>query len=227
MTSQKTTFGTSFGAIFFSGVRGYFRHPIPLSAAALVTMGVYILFRLQAQSALEANAMVRSIVLDLIGLVLASVAAYPWYSYALDAERGGPIDVGLPWRNKGRFYVQAVASFWFWAAILLGLRYLFGIPSILAILFYAFYGFVVADGKVEGGLMALGTSARISEGKRIGVLALAGVFFFFNIFGAVALGFTVNPLTVILAVAGLTVTTNITMVSGARLYRLIQTGAGT
>lgn len=224
MTQQKSTFGTSFGQIFLAGVRGYFRQPIPLSAAALVTLSVYLVFRLQAQAAFEAGDIVQSIVLDLVGLVLASIVAYPWYSYALDADRGDPIDVRSPLRNKRLFYTQAVASFWFWAAVLLGLRYLFGIPSLLAVVFYAFYGFVTADGKVDGGLMALGTSARITEGKRIGILALAGVFFFFNIFGAVALGFAVNAGTIILAVAGLTITTNITMVSGAHLFRLISTG---
>ncbi len=224
MTAKNATFGVSFGEIFFSGVRGYFAHLAPLSAAGALTLGTYLVFRLQAQAALDADNLLRSILLDLAGLVVASIVAYPWYCYALDAQAGGPVDVGFPWRTFGRLRYQAVASLWFWAGVLLGLRYLLGLPAIVVVIFYAFYGFVVADGAADGGLMALGTSVRISEGRRIGLFAVAGVFFVFNLFGAIALGVTVNALTVALAIAGLVVTTNITMVSGARLYRLLQTG---
>ena len=52
------------------------------------------------------------------------------------------------------------------------------------------------------------------------------LFGFFALCGALALGITddagdpiVNPLTIALAVAGLTVTTSITMVAGASAYR--------
>lgn len=222
MAAKNVTFGVSFGEVFFSGLRGYFAHFGPLSAAAALTLGTYLAFRLQAQAAIAADDVVRSVLLDLAGLVAASIVAYPWYCYALNADAGGPIDVGFPWRNLRRLSSQAVASFWFWAGILLGMRYLLGLPAIVVVLLYAFYGFVIADGAADGGLTALGTSVRMSEGRRIGLFAVAGLFFVFNLFGAIAVGFTVNPLTVALAIAGLVITTNITMVSGARLYRLLQ-----
>lgn len=223
MTTKDTTFGASFGSIFFSGVRGYFGNLVPLSLAAAVTLGVYAAFRIPAQQAFVDGAVARSIGLDLAGLVLGSIVALPWYSYSLNAVDGEPIDLGAPFRDWTLFYSQIIASIWFWAAVLLGLRYLFGIPSILAVLFYAFYGFAIADGVADGGLKALGVSVRVGDGKRIGLFAFAGVFFFFNIFGALAVGFEVNALTIALAIAGLVVTTNITMVAGARVYRVLQT----
>lgn len=226
MTSQDTTFGASFGSIFFSGVRGYLKNVVPLSLAAGLTLGVYLAFRFPAQDAFVDGNLVRSILLDLVGLVLGSILAYPWYCFALAAADGTPVDLAAPFRQPKRFLAQAVASFWFWAAVLLGLRYLFGIPSILAALFYAFYGFAIADGAEESGLKALGYSVRVGEGKRIGLFALAGVFLIFNLFGAIAVGYEVTTLTIALAILGLVITTNVTMVAGARVYRLLQTGSG-
>lgn len=224
MTSQNATFGASFGSIFMSGVRGYVKNIPALSLAAAITLGSYLAFRFPAQSALDRDDLLVSIILDLVGLTLGSIVAYPWYSYALDAADGQAADIGRPFREWRRFAPQFVASFWFWAGVLLGLRYLLGIPSILVVVFYAFYGFVIADNNAETGLRALGTSVRLGEGKRIGLMAIAGLFLMFNLFGAIAVGFEVNALTIALAVAGLSVTTSITMVAGARIYRLLQTG---
>ena len=212
------TFGIGLGELLTAGVNGYRRNFAVLSVAGALTLATYLAFRIQAQSALAAGQITRSIALDLAGMILASVVALPWYSYALDADRALPADPAKPFRTPGLFAPQAVASFWFWAAILLGLRYLYGIPSILALVFYAFYGYVVAEGRVTG-LRALGVSARLGEGRRVGLFAVALIFLVFNLFGAIALGFSVTPLTIVLAFLGVLVTANITLVAGARLYR--------
>ncbi len=224
MTTEQSTFGASFGSIFLSGVRGYFANIVPLTLAGALTIGTYFVFRVPAQAAFVEDRILSSLGLDMIGLLLASILAYPWYCYALNAADGEKVDVAFPMRTADRFGAQIVASFWFWAAVLLGLRYLFGIPSLLALLFYAFYGFAIADGAEESGLRALGYSVRLGEGKRIGLAALAGVFLIFNIFGAIAVGYDVNALTIGLAIAGVVITTNITLVAGARVYRLLQPG---
>jgi hypothetical protein len=212
------TFGIGLGEMFMAGVDGYRRNFVILSVAGALTLSTYLAFRLYAQAALADGRIARSIVFDLAGMILASVVALPWYSYALDADRALPVDPAKPFRSIGLFAPQAVASFWFWAAILLGLRYLYGIPSILALVFYAFYGYVVAEGRVTG-LQALGISARLGEGRRVGLFAVSLIFLVFNLFGAIALGFFVSPLTVVLAFLGVLVTANITLVAGARLYR--------
>jgi hypothetical protein len=212
------TFGIGLGELFRAGARGYRRNFAVLSLAGAFTLGTYLAFRLQAQAALATGNIGRSVLLDLAGMVVASVVALPWYSYALDADRARPTDPRNPFRSLQRFLPQAVASFWFWAAILFGLRYLYGIPSILALVFYAFYGYVVAEGRVAG-LGALGVSARLGEGRRVGLFAVAMIFFVFNLVGAIALGFSVTPVTAVLAFLGVLVTANITIVAGARLYR--------
>jgi hypothetical protein len=212
------TFGIGLGELFMAGVDGYRRNFVILSLAGTLTLSTYLAFRLYAQAALADGHIARSIVLDLAGMILASVVALPWYSYALDADRALTVDTAKPFRSIGLFAPQAVASFWFWAAFLFGLRYLYGVPSLLALVFYAFYGYIVAEGRVSG-LRALGVSARLGEGRRVGLFAVGLIFLVFNFFGAIALGFSVTPLTVLLAFVGVLITANITLVAGARLYR--------
>lgn len=224
MTTQDPTFGASFATIFMNGVRGYLKNIPALTVASAATLGTYLAFRLPAQRAFERDDVVASLGLDMLGLLLASIVAYPWYSYALDAFDGERVDIARPFRDLGRFFAQFVASFWFWAGVLLGLRYLLGLPSIVVVIFYAFYGFVIADGESDSGLRALGTSVRLGEGKRIGLMALGAVFLIFNLFGAIAVGFEVSALTIVLAIVGLTITTSITMVAGAGVYRLLLRG---
>jgi hypothetical protein len=222
MSDGQRTFGVGMGEAFGAGTRGYVRNVMPLTAAGAVTLAVFLGFRFPAQSAADSGALVRSLLLDLAGLVAAAVVAYPWFSYALDADRGVPIDIRKPFAHLSGFGIQAVASLWFWAAILFGLRYLYGIPSIVALMFYAFYGFVIADQQVESGLQALGVSARLGEGRRVGLFAVAALLIAFNMLGAIAIGFGTNPLTWALTFAGLLITTNISLVVGARIYRVFQ-----
>lgn len=217
--SETKTFGIGLGEMFVEGVRGLRRHPVGLLVSGLITVAAYLAFRFPAQGATDEGNLVVGLGLDLIGLVVSSTVALVWYMYALaafDERQLSRADVSSSLDKLG---TQAVASFWFWAGFLLGLRYLFGLPSILALLFYAFYGYVVADGQTTSGLKALGLSAALGQGKRVGLFAIGGLFFVFNLLGAVAIGWGVTPLTTALAVAGFVVTASITLVAGAALYR--------
>lgn len=205
-------------AMFRSGISGYVRNLVPLTAAAAVTIAVFGVFRFWAQVAINDGRTFQSIVLDLVGLVLAGTIALPWFAYALDAARDQPIDLAGPWRNGKQFVAQLVCAIFFWAAFLLGLRYLAGIPSILATLFYGFYGYVVADRAAKGGLRALGTSVRLGTKRRVALFAILALFGAFNLLAAIPLGYDVSALTVVLTLALLTVTASITLVGGACLY---------
>lgn len=120
--------------------------------------------------------------------------------------------------QRGQFAAQLVCAIFFWAAFMLGLRYLAGIPSILAALFYGFYGYVVADRAAKGGLRALGTSVRLGTKRRVALFAILALLAIFNLLAAIPLGYGVSTLTVVLTLALLTVTASITLVGGACLY---------
>lgn len=225
-TGKPGSFGIGVGEILLAGLAGVRRAPLPLALAGSVTLAIYMGFRISAQAAADAENLVRSLALDFVGLVVAAAASLVWFSYALDVDRERPVDLRRPLSRPMAFWDMGVASFWFWAAVLFGLRYLYGIPSLLAVVFYAFYGFVLADGEANSGMRALAASARLGEGRRIGLFAIATLFLVINLFGAIAVGFGVTPLTMALAFLGVLVTTNVTMVSGARIYRVVNEEIG-
>jgi hypothetical protein len=219
MSKGPASFGIGVGEALGAGVRGVVSAPLPLFAAGAMTLGVYLAFRLMSQSAADTGDLVQSLALDLLGLVVGGIVSLVWFSYALDADRGVQVDLRRPFLRPMAFWDQGVASFWFWAAVLFGLRYLYGIPSLIAVVFYAFYGFVIADGAATSGMRALGTSVRLGEGRRIGLFAFAVLLLVINLFGAIAVGYGVTPLTAALAFLGILITTNVSLVTGARIYR--------
>ncbi len=226
-------FPVGLGELFRRAFSGYFKSVVPVSAAGLVTLvSFYLLVALPAQ-AIDSQAslvdlVVESIVL-VVGLAAVGTVAYPWYSYALDAAAGDGIRLGRPFEKLDLFMAQAVASFWFWAGVGLGFRYLAGIPAIIAVLLYAFHGYFIADRRTDSGLKALGLSVRLTQGRRIGLFGIGALLLLFTMIGGLPLGTPdangdpiVNPFTIAAAVVGLTVTTSITLVAGAVLYLELQ-----
>lgn len=205
-------------AMFKRGFEGFRREPVLLLAGGAITFSVLAVTQVPAQMLVNDGQNVLGITVHLLGAVIAGTVAYPWFSYALDAARGEPGSFSKPFREPGRFAAQFVCAFWFWAAVLLGSRYLAGIPSILAGVFYAFYGYVVVDRHDLGGLKALGTSVRIGDKRRVAIFAILALFAIFNFFAALPLGYGVNPASIAAAAVLLLISTSITLVGGAALY---------
>ena len=206
-------------AMFQRGLRGYVANVVPLTLAALATFGVLAVSVIPVWGEED---QFRYLAATTIGLILATAAALPWFSYALNAARNEPIDIAAPFRDGTRFVDQLVCAFWFWAAYFLGFQYLrtlWGpVLFFLVVVLYAFFGFVVADRKVQGPLRALGTSVRLSEKRRFAVFAIWVLFFIFNFVAALPIGWGVNPATVVITVITLAMSTSITMVAWACLY---------
>jgi hypothetical protein len=205
-------------AMFREGVAGFRRAPVLLLAGGALVFAILAATQIPAQLLQNDGQSILAIVVHLLGAVLAGTAAYPWFSYALDAARDQPGSFAKPFQTPDRFFAQFVAAFWFWAAVLLGSRYLAGIPAILATVFYAFYGYIVVEKKTYGGMRALGTSVRLGEKRRIALFAVMGLFGVFNFLAALPLGYGVNPLSIAAATVLLLISTSITMVAGAALY---------
>ncbi len=205
--------------MFRRGLRGYVANVVPLTLAAFTTFGVLAVCVIPVAG--DENEF-RYLAVTTLGLILASTAALPWFSYALNAARNEPTDIAAPFRDGTRFVDQLVCSFWFWAAFFLGFQYLrtfFGpILFFLVVVLYAFYGYVVAEGTVQGPLRALGTSVRLGEKRRIALFAIWVLFFLFNFTAALPLGWGVNPVTVVITLITLAMTTSISMVAWACLY---------
>lgn len=218
------SFGINLAQTFFGSVEGYFKALLPITLAGIATTGVAAAGFIFVQDPIGAQSSYGSTALFLGVMTIAGVVALPWFSYALAIAEERKIGWSEPFRSPGRFYAQLVCSFWFWAAFLLGLRYLAGIPSIVAVVFYAFYGYVLADGAVDKGLAALGASVQLGQGRRLGLAAIAGLFAFFFSFGASGFGVegwsdTARYGSTILGTA---VTGSIIMIAGAKIYLVLE-----
>ena len=206
-------------AMFRRGLRGYVANVVPLTLAAVATFGVLAVSVIPVWG--EENQF-RYLAVTTLGLIFATTAAVPWFSYALNAARNEPVDIAAPFRDMTRFVDQLVCSFWFWAAFFLGFQYLRSlwgpILFFLVVVLYAFFGFVVANGTVQGPLRALGTSVRLGEKRRFALFAIWVLFFIFNFVALTPLGYGTNPVTVVITLVTLTMTASITMVAWACLY---------
>lgn len=217
MSDDRPEFGIGLGSLIKAGWDGFRRRWARLLAAGIGTLTPYLLIRHRAQALSVVDREWAALLWDLGGLVISSGVAHLWYRESLaavdDQSPGRVVSVG--------FASQIVASVWFGAAVLLGLRYLAGIPSILAGLFYAFYGFVIAEHPDRGGLRALGDSVRIGDRRRIGIFGVACVFGVINMFGLIGLGLPYPRWNLLAGLAGFLATSSVTMVAGAKLYRVL------
>jgi hypothetical protein len=208
-------------AMFKAGVQGFLRAPVQLLFGAMITFGISVGMYLPFRDRISDNPGPPEFFVMFVGFVFAATGAYFWYSYALDAARGNAVELAKPFRTWERLPAQFVASFWFWAGLLIGIPMMF-LPALIVLIFYAFYGFVIVDRPDLGGLKALGTSVRLGDKRRIALFAIATLALLFN-FIVPAMAFTIKSSAVAVPIwlALLLVTTSITMVGGAALYDVL------
>ncbi|MBK5267225.1 MAG: hypothetical protein JJE47_07305 [Acidimicrobiia bacterium] len=151
------------------------------------------------------------------GMVATTTVAYPWFRLALASIDG----TAAPF-HVGRFYDQAVASAFFWAGVLLGFRYLYGIPALFVLVMYAFFGYAVVEEPRRGGLKALGWSVQVGTKRRVGIFAIVALLLTMNLLAFIPIGLGTGSLFVAATALLLTVTTNVSIVSGAVVYRALE-----
>lgn len=218
------SFGIHLPEMFFGSVEAYFKSVFPITLAGVATTGALAGALLAFPQILDGDLGYKDMAIYLLAMTVVGTVALPWYFYALALADKRKISWQEPFVQPGRFYAQAVCSFWLWAAFLLGLRYLLGIPSIVAVVFYAFHGFLLADGAVDKGLAALGMSVRLGQGRRLGLAVIAGLLVFFSLLGASSMGMNEwsLPVRVSAAILGSAVTGSISMIAWAKIYLVLE-----
>lgn len=154
-------------------------------------------------------------------LVVATTVAYPWFVAALAAADPAGTSPGV---QPERFSDQFVASLFFWAGVLLGLRYLYGLPAAVVIVFYAFFGYAIADTPRRKALRSLGWSVYLGQGNRMRLIAIGLALAFINLLAVSPVGMGVNAATLAVSAGLVLITSNWSMVVGARLYRALEEG---
>lgn len=218
------------GTMMRLGLEGLRRAPAALLLGALLPFVGTIPFQILAAGAFDDDRVPAAITFTLVAMVLGGALAYPWCHYALAAAREESPDLAAPFRDWVRFVPMLVASFWFWAGMLLAFQFqiLGGLPALAIVMAYAFFGFVVDDRHDQGGLKALGTSVRIGDGRRFALLALVCLyaaigFVVFMVAAAVvvSIGLTGAPASVIVAILALPFIA-FSLVSWAALYDVLR-----
>lgn len=220
MTQDKktpTTFPIGIGEAFGAGWDGYKSNALGITLAGAVPLSILFLARLVAAGI--ANPWT-SFFTELALVVVASSLALPWYRAALAAIDGEKFSFREQLQNFDRFKVLIGGSIYFWAAILLGFRYWSGLPSLLVLVLYAFYGFVVADSE-RGVIMSLSYSVFVGQGRRIGIFAIITLLLMFNFLAFLPIGLGVTVATPFLVFVLLAITTSFSMVCGAAVYRAL------
>lgn len=206
--------------IMSRGIENYRRSLIPSSGMALAVLVLFGAARLTAQRFVDSNDLLIAFMIDLSGLVAATILALPWFRLALNIERGSASTEVAP--ANLAWGAMVVGALFFWGGFLLGIRYMLGIPSVFVLIWYGVFGFAVADGTTPG-LNALGASVRLGQGRRWTIAVLAFVLAFLNFLALLPIGTGINALTAVGALLLLIITTNISMGAGAHLYdRLLQ-----
>jgi len=215
--ARKPEFPIGIGETFRAGWAGYKSNFALVSASGgvvwLVVVGVNLL-------GIGFENPWTSFFVQLAGVVLASAVALPWYRAALDAVDGQVSSVSRLLRDPDRFLTLVGASIFFWASVLFGLRYLRGLPALIVLVFYAFYGFVVADSN-RGVAKSLGYSILVGQGRRIGVLAIGSILIMVNFLAFLPVGAGVTPVTQGMSLVLLVVTSSYSIVCGAAVYRAL------
>lgn len=211
-------FPISIGELFKRGVVGFRNNAARLLGAGLLAAVVVVPFRIASEIVGDGNPTLVSVLIDTAGAVAGATLALPWFRYGLAASRGEDLRTVKAFDRPKQFVVMAVCSFWFWAAVLLGFKFLYGLPSIFAIVSYAFYGYVIADNSDATGMWSLGQSVKMGDKKRIALMSIGVLFVAFNLVAGLPIGYAVNAFTIGGAALGLLVTSSITMVSGGALY---------
>ena len=223
-------FPLGIGVMMRLGFEGLRREPAAMLVGALLPVLGTMPLLVPAAMAFDDDRASAGVTFTMTALVLGGALAYPWCHYALRAAREEPLELAEPFREWIRFFPMLVASFWFWAGMLLAFQFriLGGLPAVAITMAYAFFGFVVDERHDQGGLKALGTSVRIGDGRRFALLALVCLYsvvgfvvFLLAASAAVGVGLTGAAASAVVAVM-MTPFIAFTLVAWASLYDVLR-----
>ena len=158
-------FPLGIGAMMRLGFEGLRCEPVAMLVGRPPVLGTMPLL-VPAAMAFDDDRVSAGVTFTMTALVLGGALAYPWCHYALRAAREEPLELAEPFREWIRFFPMLVASFWFWAGMLLAFQFRILLPWRSR--WPTFFGFVVDERHDQGGLKALGTS--VTSGTDVGSL---------------------------------------------------------
>jgi uncharacterized membrane protein len=186
---------------FRAGWRGFVANIAPLLIVALVVWVVTAVFNVRAN---QSPAVVQ-FVLGVVSFFVGQVVAIVWISLALAIVDGREITTDTLLPSGATLVSYIIASLLFSLMFAIGLVLLV-VPGIMVAVALGLYGWALVDKGLDP-IEALRHSSRITSGNRWSV--------FVFLLAALAL----NIVGVLLLVVGVLVTSAVTLIAGAHLYR--------
>jgi uncharacterized membrane protein len=197
------------GEAVAAGWRGFWPNILPMALFALIVFAVNGLLQVLQPDAGATG----SFLLSVVGFVIAQLVAIGWIKIALDITDGRPISseaITERFNLIGPYLIAAVLY-----ALMVGVGLLLLIvPGIILGIVFAFYGFHIVDTGSRDAIGALRRSAELTRGARGRLFLLGLVLIGINVLGLLAL------------VVGVLITSGISLLAIAHVYRRLAPAAG-
>jgi uncharacterized membrane protein len=176
----------------------------------IVPMGLFTLIVWAVNLVLSG---LEGVLLSILGFVVSQLLAIGWIKIALDITDGRPVTASAVTERFGLIGSYLLAALAYTVMVFVGLVLLI-VPGIILAIVFAFYGFHIVDTGDRSPVRALRRSAEITRGER-GRLFLFGV-----------LLIALNILGLLVLVVGVLVTSAISILAAAYVYRQLSGTAG-
>lgn len=191
------------GAALQAGWQRLWPNIVPMGLFAVLVLVLNLL--LQGLQSPDAGLGVQ-LLFGIVAMVVGQLVAIGWIKIALDITDGRPVSADAVtdrFRLVGPYLVAAIAVA---VMVTLGLVLLI-VPGVIAAIVFMFYGFHIVDTGSRDPFGALSRSAQLTRGHRMQLFLLALVLFAVNVLG------------LLLLIVGVIITSAISLLAVADVYR--------
>jgi len=194
---------------FGVGWRTFVANVVPMALYALAVFAVSVIVNLILG---QPTGFFASLFSTILMFVIGQLMAIGWLRIALDAIDGRPVSADRIRESFGVLVPYLIGAIIFGIAVSIGMVLLI-VPGIIVILVFGFYGWIIVDGVRKDAIEALRRSAEITRGERLHLFVFGILLMLFNILGLIVL------------VVGVLVTSAISVLAVAHVYRQLEASA--
>lgn len=187
------------------GWRSFVPNVLPMAAYAVVVLVVNLLISWITRG--EAG-FFESSLNSLVSFVISQMIAIGWLRIALDIVDGVPVTLERVRESFGVLVPYLIAAIVFSILVSIGFILLI-VPGIIVLVVFGFYGWALVDGRARDAFGALQFSAEITSGERLHLFGFGVVLVLFNLLG------------LLLFVVGVLVTSAVSILAAAHVYRAL------
>jgi len=199
----------SIGAAIGDGWRAFTANIVPMVLYGLVVLVVSFILDLILG---EATGTIRATLTGVVVFVVNQLVTIGWLRIALDIVDGRAVTAERVRESFDILLPFAIAAILFSIMLAVGTALLV-VPGIIVAVVFGFYGWILVDGPATQPIEALRRSAEITRGERLHLFAFGVVLLLLNLLG------------LLVFIVGVLVTSAVTMLAVAHVYRQLDGSA--